>query len=282
MSARFKSLLIFLSTLALLIVLSAAWLFYAARRSVPVVNYHQINDTEQNSLTIDTYQFEAQIKYLVESGYTPMTIAEMIDAWDGKRTMPKKPVVVTFDDGYVDNLRHAFPILEKYNVKATIFVITDYIGLYPNYLTWEDAKKLQDSGLIDIESHTLSHQDLTRTGSDGETRWQLTGSKQAIEWRLNAPVRFLAYPCGRYDERTMRLAKESGYAAAFGVHYGLSSPDSPRLALSRIPVFGSNTHTLLRFKLRLELAPLIEPLNDLKLALAGNNFNFVAGLIVIP
>ena len=268
---------------AIFIVVCLFMFFSKAARSVPVLNYHQVNDTEKNSLTITSEQFAAQMQYLKDAGYTTITVADMLAAWDGKATLPEKPIIITFDDGYMDNYRHAFPILQQHGFKATIFVVTDYINTYPNYLTWDDAYAMQQSGLIEIESHTLSHQDLTKASSEEAVRWQLNGSRQALKWHLKKDARFLAYPSGVCDKRAMKLTEDMGYKAAFTVHYGLCDPEnSNRYALSRIPIFGSLSHTLFRFKLRLWFAPVLEPLNDFRLLLLANDVPFLADFIPIP
>lgn len=242
-------------------------LFQSTKGGIPVLNYHQINDTEKNALTVNTEQFEAQMKYLSENGYTAITPADMLDAWENGTQLPEKPVIITFDDGYLDNYNHAFPVLEKYQLKATIFLISDYVNTYPNYLTWSAVQDMQQSGLIDFESHTLSHEELTKAPDLDEAKHQLTGSKQAIEWNLGKPVNFIAYPCGEYNEEIEQATKDAGYRAAFTVNYGLAEPGEDPFILDRVPIFGSNSHTLLRFKLRLTLAPLFAPLNKAKMDL---------------
>lgn len=281
MQKKWKALLIGLVLFFGLLLLVIAVMFHQAADGVPVLNYHQINDTEHNSLTVNTKQFEAQMKYLADEGYTPITPADMIDAWEGKGTLPEKPVIITFDDGYLDNYNHAYPILEKYHLKATIFLISDYVNTYPNYLTWANVAEMQESGLIDFESHTLSHEELTKAPSLDEVEHQLAGSKKALEWNLGKQVTFIAYPCGEYDEDIENLTKDAGYRAAFTVNYGLAEPGEDPFILDRIPIFGSNSHTLARFKLRLTLAPVLAPLNHFKIQL-GREHPWLAHFIMIP
>ena len=250
--------------------------------TVPVINYHQINDTAQNPLTIHTDQFEHQMQYLAENGYHTITPAEMIDSWENGTELPPNPIIITFDDGYLDNYRNAFPILEKYHLKATIFLISDYVSTYPNYLTWEEAQEMQDSGLINFESHTLSHVELTEAGSREDVIHQLRDSREALEYHLKKPVRFIAYPCGSYDEEVEQLTKDTGYRGAFTVNYGLASPEDQRFILDRIPIFGCNNHTFLRFKTRLVLAPILAPLNTWKNGLQKDGHTRLASLILIP
>ena len=256
-------------------------LFQSAKGGIPVLNYHQINDTEKNALTVNTEQFEAQMKYLSENGYTAITPADMLDAWENGTKLPEKPVVITFDDGYLDNYNHAFPVLEKYQLKATIFLISDYVNTYPNYLTWSDVQDMQQSGLIDFESHTLSHEELTKAPDLDEAKHQLTGSKQAIEWNLGKQVNFIAYPCGEYNDDIEQATKDAGYRAAFTVNYGLAEPGEDPFILDRVPIFGSNSHTLARFKLRLTLAPLFAPLNKVKMELREDHPT-LASFILVP
>lgn len=256
-------------------------LFQSAKGGIPVLNYHQINDTEKNALTVNTEQFEAQMKYLSENGYTAITPADMLDAWENGTQLPEKPVIITFDDGYLDNYNHAFPVLEKYQLKATIFLISDYVNTYPNYLTWSVVQDMQQSGLIDFESHTLSHEELTKAPDLDEAKHQLTGSKQAIEWNLGKQVNFIAYPCGEYNDDIEQATKDAGYRAAFTVNYGLAEPGEDPFILDRVPIFGSNSHTLARFKLRLTLAPLFAPLNKVKMELREDHPT-LASFILVP
>ena len=273
--------LIALSVLILVIALFCLYLMQSAARSVPVLNYHQINDQAENALTIHPDQFEAQMKYLVDNGFHTITPADMLDSWENGTPLPDKPVILTFDDGYADNYRNAFPILEKYNLKGTIFLISDYIGTYPNYLTWSQIDEMQESGYIDFESHTLSHMQLDKATPE-ETWEQLSESKQALEWHLKKPVSFIAYPCGSYDDELILKTKEAGYRAAFTVNYGVTNPDENPFVLDRIPIFGCNSHTLLRFVLRLKYSPVFSPLAHLSKKLKASNHDFLARCISTP
>ncbi|MDY4697083.1 polysaccharide deacetylase family protein [Selenomonas montiformis] len=258
-----------------------AYLMHQAAGAVPVLNYHQINDHDVNALTVNTSQFEAQMKYLADKGYHTITPAEMLDAWENGTELPDKPVIITFDDGYADNYRNVFPILEKYQLKGTIFLISDFVSTYPNYLTWSQVEEMQQSGLIDFESHTLSHMQLDKTSPE-ETWNQLDGSRRALEWHLQKPVRFIAYPCGSYDEELERLTKDAGYRAAFTVNYGVTTPDENHFVLDRIPIFGGMNHMLFRFKLRLNYSPIFAPLAHLSRSLKEENHTFLAKFIPTP
>ncbi len=276
-----RRVLYILLALALLLFLVCACLLQSASRAVPVLNYHQINDWAENPLTVHTDQFEKQMKYLKENGYHTITPAELLDAWQKGTPLPEKPVVLTFDDGYVDNYQNVYPILRKYGLKGTIFVVTDFMSQYPNYMTWEQVAELNGSGIIDIESHTLSHPELDKL--DKDDRWhQLKDSKDILEERLNKKISFIAYPCGSYDEELEQLTKDAGYRAAFTVHYGLTDPSENPFVLDRIPIFGGNSHTFLRFKLRLAFTPIFAPIENFNRSLAREGHSVLTRIIPTP
>ncbi len=277
-----KKILRCLGILLVLCGIYIAWQFYGTSRDVPILNYHQVNDRDHNALTVSTKDFDAQMKFLSEEGYHSLSLPELLDIWEKDGELPEKPVVITFDDGYLDNYEDAFPILQKYRMKATIFPVTDYLGHFPNYLTWDQAKEMQDSGLIQFGSHTMSHSNLTEIKSRTEIRHQLYDSSLAVQWFLKQTPAVLAYPCGAYTQETAELAENAGYRAAVTVNYGWASPNESRFALSRVPIFGGNNHALLRFRARLALAPVLRPLNDLQEGLLEAGFPRLAAYIPMP
>ena len=274
-----------LALIVLAIILAGAaictYIMHSAKNAVPVLNYHQINDRDENALTVHTDQFEAQMKYLADNGYHTITPEDMVDAWENGKELPDKPVIITFDDGYADNYRNAYPILKKYNLQGTIFLISDFVSTYPNYLTWTQAEEMQESGLINFESHTLSHEQLDSTSPE-ETWNQVDGSKKALEWHLGKEINFLAYPCGSYDEELQRMVKDAGYKGAFTVNYGLAGQQENRYLLDRVPIFGCTNHPLLRYKLRLGYAPIFAPLARLNEKLKADGHTFIARFIPTP
>ena len=277
-----KKLLIFLAIVFAMVGGVIFYLFQREEGGVPILLYHQVNDVDKNSMTLTVEQFDAQIKYLIDDGYTIITPTELLDAWDGKGTLPKKPAVITIDDGHLELYKNVFPILQKYNVKATIFIVTDFINLYPNYLTWDQVREMQESGLVDFGSHTLNNKNLTQIRSRDKLWDQVYGSKQAIEWYLKKPVQFIAYPGGQYDEGVEQMSKEVGYRAGFTIDYNLTHKLPQHYLLARIPIYGSNSHTFLRFQLRLKGAPFFAPLQRYKDRMIDDGNEAVANLILVP
>jgi peptidoglycan/xylan/chitin deacetylase (PgdA/CDA1 family) len=267
--------------IVLIVILAAAIWSQWDKGGVPVLNYHQINDEDFDCMTVSTENFDRQMRYLSENGYHAITPDELADWLENGTPLPAKPVVITLDDGYLDNYENAFPILKKYDMKATIFIISDFVGTYPNYLTWDTIDEMQDSGLIDFESHTLSHKELNKIDED-ELYHQLNDSKHALEWRLHKKIDILAYPCGSDDQAVLDMTKEAGYRAAFTVHYGLDHPGTDMYSLDRVPVFGGVSHPLRHFALRLHLATICAPLDHVYRQLVANGHSTIAQFIPLP
>ena len=276
-----KSLLSTLLVLPLLLLLVGVVLMHSSP-GVPVLNYHQVEQKNGNPLTLWPDQFEAQMAYLAEEGYTPITIDEMMDALENGAPLPEKPVIITFDDGYADNYEYAYPILKKYGFKATIFLIYDFTNAYPNYLTWEQIDEMKQSGLIRFESHTMTHANLAELDSADELRHEIADSHDLLSAKIGYDMHYIAYPGGRVNPEIEEITRAAGYRGGFTVHYGLSTPTEGRYQMDRIPIFGANMHTLTRFKLRLAFAPLIAPLEDLRLTLRSCGLDRLANALLIP
>ena len=112
------------------------WLFVRAEDSVPILVYHRVSDTDTNPTTLKVADFDAQLKYLADNGYHVVAPDDLLDAWASGKTLPDKPIVLTFDDGHEDIYKNVFPILQKYNMRATVFIVTDHIGM-KDYLSWD-------------------------------------------------------------------------------------------------------------------------------------------------
>ncbi len=139
---------------------------------VPTLMYHHITNDFSNGATITPELFEEHIKTIIDNGYTPVLFDDMINFVHKKYSkLPEKAVCITFDDGYLSNYEYAYPLLQKYNLKANISIIGHAIGKdkykstnYPitPHFTIEQAKEMQDSGIFQIENHTYDmHQETT-------------------------------------------------------------------------------------------------------------------------
>ena len=219
----------------------------SAGPKVLVLNYHQVKN-DFNPLAIKPNDFSTQMAYLINNGYVPITPDELEAGLSGELTLPDKPVLITFDDGYDDNYLNAFPILKGYGIRATIFVVPAFVGK-KNYLNWEQIKEMSDNG-ISIQSHTLNHTKLEELPDD-EIRSELLNSKLALEENIGKPVNFLAYPTGTYNLHIAGIAKDVGYKGAYTIKYGGVDLGSNMYALERVPIFQTE-NTMKDFYSRIE------------------------------
>lgn len=186
---------------------------------VPVLLYHNFVTTvlevdSDNFNYINTPQsFEENIKTFLENGYTIISMKELADCDSGKAELPSKPIIITFDDGYYSNYEYIYPILKKYNVKASIFIITDKVGKKIDgikYLGWEECLEMQNSGLVEIFSHSKKHVFYNKLPVR-ELRDDVIESYELIEEHLGKQnLKVFAYPYGAYTEETVRTLKNNG------------------------------------------------------------------------
>jgi len=194
----------------------------AGYQLVPILCYHNLGPQAKGRLLLGASQFEQQMRYLKAEGYRVVGLSDFIEWVQGRRQLPKRSVVLTFDDGYRAFREHAYPILKELGFTATLFVYTDYVGAGRNALGWDDLKALAAEG-FDVQAHTKTHGDLRRAA--GESDAQFTGRMQL---ELSEPLKLfqrhlgrtserLAYPYGRTDDDVVAKVKEYGYVAAFTV-----------------------------------------------------------------
>ena len=186
---------------------------------VPVLLYHNfvttVPETDPDNYNyINTPQsFEENIKIFLENGYTIISMQDLADCNSGKAELPSKPIMITFDDGYYSNYEYIYPILKKYNVKASIFIITDNIGKEVDgikYLGWEECLEMQNSGLIEIFSHSKKHVFYNKLHVR-ELRDDVIESYKLIEKNLGKQeLHVFAYPYGAYTDETVRTLKNNG------------------------------------------------------------------------
>lgn len=191
--------------------------------NVPVLMYHAVSDDMWgiNELFVSPSDMEEQLAYLIENEYDPIWFQDLshIEDYD-------KPVILTFDDGYDDNYTELFPLLEKYQVKATIFVIGNAMGK-SHKMTQEQVKELSDSGLVTIQSHGYTHHDMDVMGEE-ELEYELGESWRVLTRVTGKIPSVLCYPTGKFSSITIEVA-EKYYNFGLKMNGGLynTSVDTP-------------------------------------------------------
>lgn len=170
-------------------------------KNVPIISYHAVNDNVwgMDELFVSPVEFEKQMQYLKDNDYTTISFSELDTAYKYK-----KPVIITFDDGYEDNYTNAYPILKRYNFKATIFIPITVID-QNLFLKTDEILQMQD--LVEFQSHTVSHKVLTGLSLE-EVDYELRESKRMLEELFKKPVYVLAYPEGKANSNIKNIASK--------------------------------------------------------------------------
>ena len=221
------------------------------RISVPILTYHQVSPRQHplfRKYSVTPQAFAAQMTWLAWAGYRPMTLGAVLAARRGQGILPRRPVIITFDDGFQDCWDYAVPVLRARGFSALFFLVAGLMGRQSTWLLhekgvqfplmdWTTARGLLAEGL-ECGAHSMSHPRLAQLPA-AECRRELGESRRILEDGLGHEVVHLAYPFGSYDERVREIAADVGYQAACSVRIGLSSPDDDTLALHRVPVSGA-------------------------------------------
>lgn len=212
--------------------------------TLPILMYHHVGelppdaDAIRRDLTVLPEEFKAQLAYLAEEGYQTIHLSDLILHLQMGQTLPPKPIVITFDDGYRDTFTNAYPLLKKCGFVATFFIITRLADENrQDYLSWSEIKTLHAAGM-EIGSHTYTHPDLRGQPYDYLV-WQILGSKEAIEARIKEPVRVFSYPSGKYDQQVVEVLKATGFWGAVAIGQGAYQSSEQPFELQRIRVRGS-------------------------------------------
>jgi peptidoglycan/xylan/chitin deacetylase (PgdA/CDA1 family) len=192
---------------------------YSWTLKVPILMYHYISEPPEDAdkyrkdLSVTPEDFEEQMAYLVKKGFESVDLYDLSLAITNKRDLPEKPVVITLDDGYVDNYTNAFPILEEKGLEATFFVVTDFIDEgREGYLSWDMVKEMADAGMR-IEPHSKTHPDLSEAERD-YVIYEILGSQETIAAHIGHTPRYFCYPGGRYNEETIEILNELNFWGA--------------------------------------------------------------------
>lgn len=218
---------------------------------VPVLLYHCVGPEPSSWIapfSVSPGGLDRQLEIVATAGCTAVTISELRDGLCGGRPLPPRPVVVTFDDGFVDTLTVAGPILRRHGVRCTIYLTSGFIGgLSPGgdrMLDWAQVGELADQG-HEIGAHTVSHPQLD-TLSRAKAGQEIRACRDHLQERLGIRVRSFAYPHGYSSPAVRRQVREAGYESACSVKNVLSGPPDTPFSISRLTVTSQITDDTLR------------------------------------
>ena len=195
--------------------------------------YHSISDEDPNNdLLVPPAMFEEQMAWLEENNFTAMSMDEVLEAMETGK-VPKRPIAITFDDGYSDNYISAFPSLKNHGLKATFFVITD--GVDDGYYMSSDMlKEMQEAGMS-IENHTANHLELDKLSRE-DAYDSIKRGQDFLRNVIGSDGNYLCYPVGKYSNETIEIAKELGIKAATTTQGGISSISDGVYQLKRVRI----------------------------------------------
>ena len=201
---------------------------------IPILMYHSISDDDpNNNLLVPPSMFEEQMAWLEANEFTAMDLDEALDAMETGK-VPKRPVVITFDDGYSDNYTNAFPSLKNHGLKATFFVITD--GVDDGYYMSSDMLKEMQSDGMSIQNHTANHLELDKLSRE-DAYDTIKRGQDFLRNNIGSDANYLCYPVGKYNSETIEIEKELGIKAATTTQGGISSIGDGLYQLKRVRIY---------------------------------------------
>jgi len=211
--------------------------FVRTQYVLPVAMYHSVQPAvpDGNRLIVSAKTFDRQMQFLKKNRYSVLSLEYAAALIEQKKSMPPRAIVLTFDDGNADNYEYAFPVLKKYGLPATIFLVVSDIGK-PGKLDMDQVRQMQDSGLISFGSHSVSHPFLECITSDAELVKEINGSKAALEILLGRPVPTFSYPCGRFNADVRQRVVNAGYRAAVVTNPGKATANDDVFAFKRLRI----------------------------------------------
>lgn len=191
---------------------------------IPILIYHNFRtpipyEADTYKLFSSQEKFDENVKTLLDAGYTFITLQDLYQYQKGQIGLPEKVIIITMDDGQIGCYTDAFPVLKKYQVPATIFIVNKLVGT-EDYFSWEQAKEMYDTGLVKIHCHGYYHSEYSSVGKEKLVS-DYTKSHQEIEEHMGEKIqKIMAYPAGKSSENTIKWLKEIGFEIQVQTKYG--------------------------------------------------------------
>ncbi|HEY1511701.1 MAG TPA: polysaccharide deacetylase family protein [Solirubrobacteraceae bacterium] len=203
---------------------------------MPVLTYHRVHTMPaagRPDLIVDPVNFDAELRALHDAGYHTISQQQLFGALFEGKPLPPKPIVISVDDGYADDVRTILPDLERWHMVATFFVITGRMT-EPGFLSADQIRELDQAGM-DVGDHTAHHVDL-RLLTPAELEAETAGSRRTLEAVLGHPVYFLAYPFGAFNDRVVQAVRAAGFTMAYTTTGGTTESTDAPLTMPRLHV----------------------------------------------
>ena len=223
----------------------------AEEKKIPILMYHSVSDPERANqqlwpFAVSPRLFDEHMKYLYEHDYASLTVTQLITMlYHDRQSLPERPVVVTFDDGFADFFVNALPVLKRYNLVATLYIPTAFVGSTSRWLwrekeaahailTWDQIVEINAQGIeCGGHSHTHPQLDLLPLSAARREIWQ---NKELLEQRLGQRIASFAYPHGYHSVALQRIVEEAGYTSACAVKYEMSVESTNPFSLARLGI----------------------------------------------
>lgn len=211
---------------------------------LPIIMYHEVKPYKTRKDVITPYEIEADLKYLQANNYTTITMTDLIDSVNGKKELPPKPIILSFDDGYYNNYAFVYPLLKKYNLKIVFSMIGKYTddatqipenNLNYSHVTWDQANEMIRSGLVEIQNHTYNLHTITskrfgcqkNKGESPEHYEQILTEdigklQREITDRTGTAPNTFTYPYGQVSKESYPIIKKLGFKASLTCDYGVN------------------------------------------------------------
>lgn len=188
----------------------------ARQAKVPVIMYHDILPEKQVFFDVTPAEFEAHLQRIQMGGLSPISLDQLVNHLQTGASLPPKPILLTFDDGYQGHFKYVLPLLRKYGYPGTFSIYTKKIGQTAGRpgITLDELKIMAADRLVTISAHSVSHPQDLRKLTDEELRKEIFESREILENQLKIPIQFFTYPAGFYDERVSKMVAEAGFKGA--------------------------------------------------------------------
>jgi peptidoglycan/xylan/chitin deacetylase (PgdA/CDA1 family) len=204
---------------------------------VPILLYHQIAPPKHNSRYYTSPEkFEEQLQLLHDWGYATITLEMLVKAIHEGADLPPRPMIISFDDGNINNYTTAFPIMRKYGYTGVLYIVGTYLGA-ELFMDADQVREMIDAGW-EVGSHSMHHSDLTAINSSEQLKYEVFQSRKVLEEKLGVPILSFAYPFGFYNSDTVDMVQAAGYTTAVTVGYTSDQGLWNILALQRRDVSG--------------------------------------------